>query len=237
MAERIATTQWSLVLAARDGSETEARQALEDLCQTYWRPLYAYVRRQGADVESAKDLTQAYFLELLQRDLLARVDPAKGRFRAFLLASMRNFLSRRRQHNQALKRGGGVTTLSLDFAEVEASYALHAGDEMSPDALFEYSWAATTLGLAMERLQRHAVSVGSERQFEQLKQYLTSSDLQIPYRDSAAALDISEDAVKSAVQRLRRRLGRYLREEIARTVANPSDVDDEVRHLLTTLRN
>ena len=236
VASHIATTQWSQVLAARDGSDTEAKRALEQLCQTYWQPLYAYVRRQGADPESARDLTQAYFVELLDRDLLSQVDPSKGRFRSYLLATLRNFLGHQRERRQALKRGGATITLSLDFDCAEQSYATTATDMRGPDELFEYRWAITVLSRAVARMQRDAEQAGSGAQFRQLKRYLVTGEAQIPYRDSAAALGISESAVKSAVQRLRKRLGRYLREEIRQTVADPADVDDEVRHLLNKVR-
>jgi RNA polymerase sigma-70 factor (ECF subfamily) len=233
---RVATTQWSQVLAARDGSDTEARRALEILCQTYWQPLYAYVRQQGSAPDEARDLTQAYFAELLEKDLLADADPAKGRLRSFLLASLRHFLSHERDRGRALKRGGGTRTLSLDTSAGEESYALRVADEMTPEDLFESRWAMTVLDRAMGRLRRDAVESGNRDQFEQLQQYLTSAGSRIPYRKVAAELSMSESAIKSAVQRLRKRLGQCLRAEIAETVANPGDVDDEVRHLLAIVR-
>ena len=137
MSARVATTQWSQVLAARDGSDTEARRALGKLCQTYWQPLYAYIRHQGSGPDEAADLTQAYFTELVEKDFLADVDPAKGRFRAFLLASLRHFLSHQRDRDRALKRGGGTTPISLDLALGEERYALQPVDEMTPEDIFE----------------------------------------------------------------------------------------------------
>ncbi|MGB6365872.1 MAG: sigma-70 family RNA polymerase sigma factor [Thermoanaerobaculia bacterium] len=236
MSAQIATTQWSQVLAARDGSETEARRALEELCQTYWQPLYAYVRHQGANPDEASDLTQAYFTELLEKDLLADVDPAKGRFRAYLLATLRNFLSRDRTKAGRLKRGGGTSTLSLDMEAGEVRYTVHPSEKMTPEDIFEHRWAVTVLDRAMGRLERDSSFTGGEEQFQSLKPYLTGDLPRLPYRQVAASLGMSEGAVKVAVHRLRKRFGEYLRLEIAETVVDPSDVDDEVRHLLEVVR-
>jgi RNA polymerase sigma-70 factor (ECF subfamily) len=234
---QIATTQWSQVLAARDGSETEARRALEGLCQTYWQPLYAYVRHRGASPDEASDLTQAYFTELLEKDLLADVDPTKGRFRAYLLATLRNFLSRDRTRAGRLKRGGGTSTLSLDMEAGEERYTVHPSEKMTPEDIFEHRWAVTVLDRAMARLERDSSFTGGEEQFRSLKPYLTGDLPQQPYRQVAASLGMSEGAVKVAVHRLRKRFGEYLRLEIAETVVDPSDVDDEVRHLLEVVRH
>ncbi|MGB3563009.1 MAG: sigma-70 family RNA polymerase sigma factor [Thermoanaerobaculia bacterium] len=236
MSAQIATTQWSQVLAARDGSETEAHRALEGLCQTYWQPLYAYVRHQGASPDEASDLTQAYFTELLEKDLLADVDPAKGRFRAYLLATLRNFLSRDRTKAGRLKRGGGTSTLSLDMEAGEERYSVHPVEMMTPEDIFEHRWAVTVLDRAMGRLERDSSFTGGEEQFRSLKPYLTGDLPRLPYRQVAASLGMSEGAVKVAVHRLRKRFGEYLRLEIAETVVDPSDVDDEVRHLLEVVR-
>jgi RNA polymerase sigma-70 factor (ECF subfamily) len=146
MHAKVATTQWSQVLAARDGSETEARRALELLCQTYWQPLYAYIRHQGYEPDEARDLTQGFFAELLEKDFLADVDPDKGRFRAFLLASLRHFLSHERDRARALKRGGGATTLSFDVEAGEAGYALRPVEELTPVDVFERRWAMPVPG-------------------------------------------------------------------------------------------
>jgi RNA polymerase sigma-70 factor (ECF subfamily) len=236
LSAQIATTQWSQVLAARDGSETEARRALEGLCQTYWQPLYAYVRHQGASPDEASDLTQAYFTELLEKDLLADVDPAKGRFRAYLLATLRNFLSRDRTKAGRLKRGGGTSTLSLDMEAGEERYTVHPREKLTPEDIFEHRWAVTVLDRAMARLERDSSFTGGEEQFRSLKPYLTGDLPQLPYRQVAASLGMSEGAVKVAVHRLRKRFGEYLRLEIAETVVDPTDVDDEVRHLLEVVR-
>jgi RNA polymerase sigma-70 factor (ECF subfamily) len=236
LSAQIATTQWSQVLAARDGSETEARRALEELCQTYWQPLYAYVRHQGASPDEASDLTQAYFTELLEKDLLADVDPTKGRFRAYLLATLRNFLSRDRTKASRLKRGGGTSTLSLDMEAGEERYTVHPIEKQTPEDIFEHRWAVTVLDRAMGRLERDSSFTGGEEQFRSLKPYLTGDLPRLPYRQVAASLGMSEGAVKVAVHRLRKRFGEYLRLEITETVVDPSDVDDEVRHLLEVVR-
>jgi len=236
MSGKVATTQWSQVLAARDGSDTEARAALESLCQTYWQPLYAYIRHQGSSPDEARDLTQGFFAEFLEKEFLSSVDPEKGRFRSFMLASLRNFLSHERDRERALKRGGGTLTLSLDVEAGEAGYSIEPTEELTPEDVFEYRWAMTVLDRAVDRLQLESEEAGTAFQFENLQQYLTDRGPQLPYRDTATALGMSEAATKSAVQRLRRRLGRCLRTEIAETVANPADVDDEVRNLLSKLR-
>ena len=235
MSDRVATTQWSQVLAARDGSESQARAALESLCQTYWQPLYAYIRHQGASPDEASDLTQGFFAELVEKDFLAEVDPEKGRFRSFLLASLRHFLAHERDRNRALKRGGGTPTLSLDVEAGEAGYVNEPADELTPVDVFERRWAITVLERASDRLQQESTEL-SQNQFAELKQYLTSGDRQVPYQETASALGISESAVKSAVHRLRKRLGQCLREEIAETVSDRSQVDEEVRHLLGVVR-
>jgi RNA polymerase sigma-70 factor (ECF subfamily) len=235
MGGRVATTQWSQVLAARDGSDSQARAALEALCQTYWQPLYAYIRHQGYDPEEARDLTQGFFAEFLEKDFLAAVDPAKGRFRAFLLASLRHYLSHVREHGRALKRGGGTTTLSLDVEAGEAGYVREPAEERTPVDVFEHRWAMTVLDRATARLLQESEEL-NRGHFDQLKPYLTSGEPQVPYRETASALGISESAIKSAVHRLRKRLGECLRAEVAETVSTPAEVDDEVRHLLTAVR-
>jgi len=236
MSGKVATTQWSQVLTARDGSDTEARAALESLCQTYWQPLYAYIRHQGSSPDEARDLTQGFFAEFLEKDFLADVDPEKGRFRSFLLASLRNFLSHERDREGALKRGGGTLTLSLDVEAGEAGYALRPVEATTPFDVFERRWAMTVLDRAMGRLQQELDSSESDISFEQLKPYLTSSEPQVPYRETAEAMGVSEGAVATAVHRLRKRYGQCLRAEIAETVVDPSQVDAELRHLLSELR-
>ena len=232
----MATTQWSRVLEARDGSDTQARRALEDLCQTYWGPLYAFVRRQGAGVEDASDLTQAYFAELLEKEVLRGIDPSKGRFRSFLLASLKNFLSRQRRHEQAQKRGGAIRLISLDAEGPEQWYRL-SDPEATPDEVFEQRWAMTVLNRSVERLQFAEQRAGRGEQFEVLKLYLTSDGREKPYREVAESLGMTEGALKKAVSRLRGRLGRHLQEAVAETVTDETQIEDEVRHLISRVRS
>ena len=236
MGAKIATTQWSQVLAARDGSDTEARRALEELCLTYWQPLYAYIRHQGADPEEAKDLTQGFVAKLLEPEFLADVDPSKGRFRSFLLAAVRNFLSHERDRARALKRGGSSPTLSIDVEAGESGYTLSPVAEMSPADVFERRWSFTVLGRGLERLRREAIARGQEAQFEQLERYLTSAEADAPYREVAESLEMSEGAVATAVHRLRKRFGECLRAEVREIVVDPADVDAELRHMLAVVR-
>ena len=236
MSTKVATTQWSQVLAARNGSDTEARAALESLCQTYWQPLYAYIRAQGYEPEEASDLTQGFFTAFLEKDFLSAVNPEKGRFRAFLLVSLRNFLSHEQVRQRALKRGGGTTTISLDLSAGEKVYAVDLAEEMTPEDVFEHRWALGVLDRAMTRLEEESLSTGNEIQFRELQQYLTSPEPQASYGELTEILGMSEGAIRTAVHRLRKRYGQCLRTEIAETVADPADTDDEVRHLLALVR-
>ena len=236
MSQRFATTQWSQVLAAQGSSDTRARTALETLCSAYWYPLYVYVRHQGYRADEAADLTQGYFAELLGKDFLKSVDPAKGRFRSFLLASLRHYLSRERQRAGAQKRGGDAETLSIDTDDAETRFNIEPVDTLTPEQLFEHRWALTVLERAMAALEQDSVESGNEVQFERLKPYLTGLEPHLPYKQVAADLGISKGAVKTAVYRLRKRYGVKLRAEIAQTVADPDEVDEEVRHLLATIR-
>ena len=186
------TTQWSRVLSARDGSASEAGHALETLCQTYWYPLYAFVRRQGHDPDAARDLTQAYFTELLEKDFLKEVEPELGRFRSFLLASLKHFLSHERDRAQALKRGGGARLFSLDAEGAEERLSAEAADQLTPEQIFERQWALTVLERALEHLRQEALKSGQENQFEKLKPYLTGDAGRASYREVAADLSLTE---------------------------------------------
>ena len=227
-----ATTSWSQVLAARDGSSTESRQALEALCQTYWYPLYAFVRRQGHGAEEALDLTQAYFIELLEKDYLKNVEPSLGRFRAFLKVSVKHFLSKERDKASALKRGGQTTILSFDAEDAEARYRHEPVEELTPEDVFERRWAITLLEHVFDELQQEFAQADKEDEFEKFKGFLVGEEPKIPYRQAAEELGTSVSAVKASVHRLRQRFGKMLREQIAATVADPAEVDDELRHLL-----
>lgn len=236
MGEEFITTEWSRVLAARDGSDSDARCALETLCQTYWYPLYAFVRRQGYEPDEARDLTQAYFAELLEKDFLDDVEPDRGRFRSFLLASLKNFMSHERDRARALKRGGATVTISLEETTVDGYIDDQPVDRLTPEEVFERKWALTVLQRAIERVRQEVRDSGTEARFEVLKPYLTGEAGRAPYREVATELGMSEAALRGAVLRLRRRFGKALRTEVTDTVADPAEVDDEIRRLLTVIR-
>ena len=234
-AGRFATTHWSVVMAAGRPKSASYQQALETLCKTYWFPLYAYLRRQGYDSHRAEDYVQAFFAGLLAKHGLRLADPKRGKFRSFLLASLKHFLSNERARARAKKRGGGRKVLSLDFQNAESQYALEPRDELSPEKLFERSWALTLLARTMARMQDEAISTNKQKLFDRLKIYLTAEKSSVPYRDVAAELDMAESAVRVAVHRLRRRYRELLRDEIAQTVTSDDQIDEEIRDLFAAL--
>ena len=228
-------THWSLVLAAGRDSTPDARAALEKLCRTYWPPLYAFVRRSGHPPADAQDLTQGFFLQFLQRNFLDDVDPRKGRFRSFLLASLKHYLSNERDRAHAQKRGGGLAPISIDAQDAEGRYLHEPADPMTPDKLFERRWALTVLDQALARLQDEYAATGRETIFAQLKGELTSDAARAPHAEIARELDMTPGAVKVAAHRLRQRFGEVLRAEIAETVARPEDIEEEIQHLFQAL--
>ena len=232
---RFATTSWTQVLAARESPSTESREALEVLCKTYWYPLYAFVRRQGNGPEEARDLTQGYFAQLLEKGYLEDFDPSLGRFRVFLKASVKNFLSKERDKAHAWKRGGHTQIVSLSADEVEGRYRYEPVDRLTPEEIFERRWALTILERALGKLREEFEGSGKAEEFDQLKGHLTGEEVKVPYRDVAKALGSTETAVRTSVHRLRQRFGSLLRKEIAETVAAPSEVEDEMRHLLRVI--
>jgi RNA polymerase sigma-70 factor (ECF subfamily) len=232
---RFVTTSWSLVLTAAGGDTSRSRRALAELCEAYWYPLYCFIRRQGCDAQEAADLTQGYIAQLLEKEFLKGLSPEAGRFRSFLFASVKHFLSNERDRERALKRGGGQRTISLDAEVAEGRYRIEPADDLTPERLFERRWAMTVLSRVMERLRAEAVRAGGERRFDRLKGYLTGEERSVAQRDVAAELGMTESAVAVAIHRLRKRFGRLLRGEIAETVADPREIDDEVRYLLATL--
>jgi len=233
--QRFQTTRWSHVLAARDGADTRARRALEELCQTYWYPLFAFVRRWGYRPEEAEDLTQAYFSELLEKKFLRSVDRSAGRFRSFLLVSLKHFLSHERDRAHALKRGGGVKPISLDSSTHEVRYGEIASHELTPEQVFDRHWALTVLDRAIDRLRQCAEETGTVHKFEILKPYLTGEAGNPPYAEIAAELEMTEVGARSALHRLRRRFAKMLHAVIVDTVADPAEADDEIRYLLSVL--
>lgn len=234
-AGRFATTHWSVVRAAGRPASQHYQQALGTLCQTYWFPLYAYLRRQGYDTHQAEEYTQAFFARLLEKHDLRLADPKRGKFRSFLLAALKHFLANERDRAQAKKRGGGRKVLSLDFETAESQYALEPGHQLSPEKLFERSWALTVLERTMTRLQAESAGAKKRKAFDLLKVYLTGERSSASYRDVAAKLDMTEGAVKVAVHRLRRRYRELLRDEIAQTVTAEDQIDEEIRDLFAAL--
>jgi RNA polymerase sigma-70 factor (ECF subfamily) len=230
-----ATTHWSLVLAAGAAPSPLAREALERLCQAYWYPLYAYVRRRGRNAHDAQDLTQEFFLYLLDHGYLARADPRKGRFRAFLLVALNHFLTNEWHRARALKRGGGHAFLSWDEFAAEDRYRREPMAADSPEYLFEQRWALAVVERAVQRLQDEFADSGRAETFEKLKGLLTGWHATEPYAALAARLGTTEPAIKMMVLRMRRRFGEILREEVAHTVSRAEEVDDELRHLLGVL--
>jgi RNA polymerase sigma factor (sigma-70 family) len=234
-AGQFATTRWSVILAAGDSASTQHEPALAALCQTYWFPLYAYLRRRGYDSHQAEDYTQGFFAGILERKGLQRADPKYGKFRSFLLACLKNFLADEWDRAQARKRGGDKKVLSLDFDAAASRYDREPAHGLSPEKLFERSWALTVLTRAMDRLRTEFTALDKQQLFDRLKVYLSAEKEAISYRDVAAELDMTEGAVKVAVHRLRRRYRELVRDEIAQTVATEAQVDEEIRDLFAAL--
>ncbi len=229
------TTHWSVVLAAADQERPEAAEALETLCRTYWYPLYAYVRRRGYGHEDAQDLTQGFLLQLLERQSFARVDRSKGRFRSFLLGGLNYFLANQRQHDRAQKRGGGQPLLWFDAQTAEARYHREPMDERSPDKLFERRWALTLLDQVLARLETEFHEAGKADLFERLRLFLIGEQGETTYAQAAVEAGMSGEAFKKVVHRLRQRYYALFRQEIAHTVADPAEVEDEMSHLCAVI--
>ena len=227
-----ATTRWTIVIAAGAQSSPSAAVALEELCRTYWYPLYVFVRRQGHAKADAEDLTQEFFTRFLEKNYLAGLCSNKGRFRAFLLAALKHFLANEWDRAHRQKRGGGVLPLSLDWQDADTRYQIDPADNLSPDKLFDRAWATTLLERVVTRLREENQAEGRSSQFEQLKFYLMVGNANIPYAEVAAALIMSEGAVRVAVHRLRRRYRELLQLEIAQTLSDPAQADEEMRALL-----
>ena len=229
------TTRWSLVLLAGDPATPLARESLAELCGAYWYPLYAYIRRRGHGPEQAADLTQDFFARALEKGLLAEADPSRGRFRSFLRTVCAHFLANRRDRDQARKRGGGRAALPIDPADAEGRYALELADGLTPERIFDRSWALTLLGQVLDRLGREYDEAGKAATFEALRGVLAGDPDAPSYAEVAARLGTSEGAARVAAHRLRRRYGELLRLEIAATLADPAEVDDEIRDLFAAL--
>jgi RNA polymerase sigma-70 factor (ECF subfamily) len=227
-----ATTRWSVVLAARDGSDRNG--ALEALCGTYWPALYAYARRHGHSPHDAEDATQAFFTRLLEKDYLQAVQRERGPFRAFLQMAFKRFLSKERDKARAAQRGGSATHLSLDFATAEAVCSQDS-PQLAADEVFEHRWAMTVLDAVMRALREEFRAAGKEHEFETLKTVLDAPRDGIGYAELAQVLGTSEGAARVAAHRLRKRFRELFRQKVADTVATKEEVDDEMRHLVTVL--
>ncbi len=228
------TTHWSVVLTAGRSDTTRARAALESLCQAYWPPLYAYVRRRGYSPEDAQDLTQEFFARLLERNAVATVAPEKGRFRSFLLASLNHFLADEWDKVRARKRGGGKV-ISLDLQSAETRLGEIPVEKFTPEKAFEHRWAITLLEQVYQHLGKEYREQGKAALFETLRVTLAGKSDAAPYVELARQLDMSEGAIKVAVHRLRQRYRALLRDTIADTVSGPDEVEDELRYLFRTL--
>lgn len=229
------TTHWSLVLAARPDQvgEGAARRALESLCKAYWYPLYAFVRQRGYSSCDAQDLTQSFFSTFIEKEGFASADPERGRFRSYLLGSLKHFLGHDRERRQAQKRGGGLKWVELDALDPEARYALEPSQSWDPEARFNREWAQEVNARAIRKLKTEVVGTGKAQQFDVLKESLTGTE---PNRaEMAHRLNLSEGALKVAVHRLRKRYREVLRAEIGETVDDPAEIEDEMRCLVTAL--
>ena len=232
---RFATTHWSVVLAAGDNASPQHEQALSRLCQTYWFPLYAYLRRRGYDKHQAEDWTQAFFIQMIDKRRLSGVSPKPGKFRSFLLTALKNFVSDEHDRARAVKRGGAQTTLSMNFETAETQYTLEPTDELSPERLFERAWALAVLEQTMNRLEAELTNTNKKELLDSLRVFVCGEPTTVTYRDVATRLHMTENAVKVTVHRLRRRYRELLRNEIAQTVLMEDQVDEEIRYLFTAV--
>jgi RNA polymerase sigma-70 factor (ECF subfamily) len=226
------TTRWSRVLLAGDLSARDSQDALASLCKDYWRPLYHFARRKGYSPEDSQDLTQGFILGLLEKNGIARADRERGRFRTFLISAFCHHLANEHRNASTLKRGGGLSLVSMD---AERSYALQASDGSTPELEYERTWAISVLERAMTCLREEYIQAGRKPLFDSLQPFLTGSTTQPGYASIGAALGISESTVSVAMHRMRRRYGELLREQIAATVSDPSEIDNELRHLASVV--
>jgi RNA polymerase sigma factor (sigma-70 family) len=236
-AQLFATTQWSAVVSAGADTSPESSRALEQLCVTYWYPLYAYVRRHGHSVEDAQDLTQEFFARLLERKQLRLADRNRGRFRTFLLTSLKHFLINEWKLTQRKKRGSGQKLVSLDEERAESRFLAEPRVAQPPDALYDGGWASVLMDRALMALRAELEHAGKLDLFEKLKAFAWGGKSSLSYAVMAAQLALTEGAVKVAIHRLRQRYGELLRAEVAQTVSTPAEVDEELRYLVSVIRN
>ena len=235
LSRRFPTTSWSLIATAGHDS-SGAADALSALCTAYWMPVYAFIRRKRYSPEESEDLSQAFFARVLEHRTLLEARRERGRFRSFLLASVTHFLANEWDRSKTRKRGGDYTTLSFDFKSGEETYHREPWHEVTPEALFERQWAMALLARVLDGLSGEYARRGRSAQFELLKAFLTADQDRGEYRQVAEELDMSDAAVRTAVHRLRHRYGELLRQEIAATVVDAAEVDDEIRFLLEALK-
>ena len=228
-------THWSLVRRAAESSSVSGEAALQQLCKSYWYPLYSYVRWQGHGPEEAKDLTQAFFARLLDKGYIAHANPQLGKFRTFLLTSLQRFLANEWKKLRAEKRGGRASFISWDEEETERLYLAEQADGHSPEELFDKRWALTLLDQVLVRLQVEFSAAGKVSHFERIKVLLWGDQAAPSYSEVAAQMGLTEGALKVAVHRLRKRYRELLREEVTKTAASPEDVDEELRHLIAVI--
>ena len=234
---QFATTRWSMVFSAGRHDAVDCSEALAALCEIYWYPLYAHVRRRGCAAAEAQDLVQEFFATLLDKSYLKAADPQRGRFRSFLLASFNHFVANEHRKAIARKRGGGRAhvPLVMDFESGESRYVNEPSHDLTPERVYERRWAMTLLERALSRLRGEYDAAGKAELYEQLKPFFAAGSDAAPYAELAERTGMSEGALRVAVHRLRKRCRELLREEIAQTVAEPDDVEDELRHLFTAL--
>ncbi|HZZ73027.1 MAG TPA: RNA polymerase subunit sigma-24 [Pirellulales bacterium] len=225
------TTRWSVVIAAGNDPSHSAKRALADLCECYWYPLYAYLRKRGESAQDAQDTTQGFFAQLLEKEILQKVDRDRGRFRSFLLSALQHFLANERRHARADKRGGGQRMLSLDFNAGEQRYCHEDREEISPQKLFERRWAMALLEQTLGRLQEEYTAKGKAPLFGALKAHLLQSPSEVRYQDLAAELSLTEAALKSAMHSLKKRYRDLLLAAVGETVADPLEVKQEINDL------
>lgn len=229
------TTDWTLVRTAREGDDRRARAALARLCGNYWLPLYVYVRHLGHSPDDAADLVQGFFTALLEKNYLKRVDPEAGRFRTFMLSSLKNYLANERAKERTQKRGGDAVLVPLDSRQAERLAKSDSSDGATPEDVFHRRWARTVVDRTLARLREERAAVGKAEEFDLLSQHLIGEEPHTPYRDLAERLGTTEGALRVAVHRLRTQFGEILRHEIRQTMLQPQDIDREVRELLATL--
>jgi len=230
-------THWSIVLPAAGQNVPEAQAALEQLCKIYWPPLYAFLRRQGRDSEDAKDLTQGFFAHLLSGNRLGNVSPGMGKFRSFLLACLKNYVQNERNKQNAEKRGGRHIHFPLNTSEAETNLGFEPSDPQDPARIYERKWATVLLQWVLGQLQKKYGAAGKGEFFEVLQPFIVGDARRGDYAGAAARLKLSDGAIRVAAARLREEFRLLLRSEVGRTVETESEIDDEIRHLLTAIRN